>query len=81
MGEHVVYTLSVQQIRRRNFVTAFLICRPLFFGISVLAIKPGECVMISGFPKTKEVLKKSGVTVHIFDGDSLCIGCEGGQLA
>ena len=37
--------------------------------------------MISGFPKTKKVLEKSVVTVHIFDGVSVCIGCEGGLLA
>ena len=46
--------------------------------INVLAIEPGVCVMISGFPKTKEALEKNGVKVHTFDGDSLCIGCEGG---
>ncbi len=28
--------------------------------------------MISGFPKTKKVLEKSGVTVHMFDED-LCV--------
>ena len=46
--------------------------------INVLAIKPSVCVMISGFPKTKIALEKIGVTVHTFDGESLCIGCEGG---
>jgi len=46
--------------------------------VNVLAIKPGVCVMISGFPKTKQALEKKGVTVHTFDGDALCIGCEGG---
>ncbi len=46
--------------------------------INVLAIKPAVCVMVSGFPKTKKALEKSGVTVHTFVGDSLCIGCEGG---
>ena len=46
--------------------------------INVLAIEPGVCVMISGFPRTKEALEKNGVTVHTFDGHSLCIGCEGG---
>ena len=46
--------------------------------INVLAIEPGVCVMISGFPKTKEALEKNGVKVYTFDGDSLCIGCEGG---
>ena len=28
--------------------------------INVLAIEPGVCVMISGFPKTKEALEKIG---------------------
>ncbi len=46
--------------------------------INVLAVKPGICVMISGCPKTKVALEKKGVTVYTFDGDALCIGCEGG---
>ena len=46
--------------------------------INVLTIRPGVCIMISGFPQTRKALEKSGVTVHTFDGDSLCIGCEGG---
>ena len=46
--------------------------------INVLAVRPGICVMISGFPKTKKALEEHGITVHTFDGDSLCIGCEGG---
>ena len=46
--------------------------------INVLAIRPGECVMISGFPKTKKALEKSNINVHTFEGNSLCIGCEGG---
>ena len=46
--------------------------------VNVLTIKPGACVMISGFPKTKKALENNGVNVHTFDGNSLCIGCEGG---
>ncbi len=46
--------------------------------INVLAIKPGECVMISGFPETKKALQRNGIYVHTFEGNSLCIGCEGG---
>ena len=46
--------------------------------INVLTIRPGVCVMISGFPQTRKVLETSGVVVYTFDGDSLCIGCEGG---
>ena len=46
--------------------------------INVLTIEPGICIMISGFSETRKALEKSGVTVHTFDGSSLCIGCEGG---
>ena len=46
--------------------------------INVLAIEPGICVMISGCPRTKKALEKKGVAVYTFDGDALCIGCEGG---
>ena len=46
--------------------------------INVLSVRPGVCIMISGFPQTKKALEASGVTVHTFDGNSLCIGCEGG---
>ena len=46
--------------------------------INVLTVRPGICIMISGFPETRKALEKSGITVHTFDGNSLCIGCEGG---
>ena len=46
--------------------------------INVLAIKPSVCVMISGFPKTRKALETVDINVHTFDGNSLCIGCEGG---
>ena len=45
---------------------------------NVLAISPGNCVMLNGLPKTTEKLQKSGIKVQVFDGDALCIGCEGG---
>jgi N-dimethylarginine dimethylaminohydrolase len=46
--------------------------------INVLATSPGECIMLSGLPKTSEALSKAGIKVRLFDGDALCIGCEGG---
>ena len=46
--------------------------------INVLAISPGECIMLSGLPRTSEALTNSGVNVKFLDGEALCIGCEGG---
>ncbi|MGY9009646.1 MAG: dimethylarginine dimethylaminohydrolase family protein [Rhodobacterales bacterium] len=45
---------------------------------NVLAVSPGNCVMLSGLPQTTEKLRKSGIKVQLFDGDALCVGCEGG---
>ncbi len=45
---------------------------------NVLATAPGECIMLDGIPKTRACLEKVGVNVRVFDGDALCIGCEGG---
>ena len=45
---------------------------------NILAISPGQCIMIDGFQKTRNALEAAGITVQVFDGKSLCIGCEGG---
>ena len=45
---------------------------------NVLAVSPGNCVMLSGLPQTTEKLRKFGIEVQLFDGDALCVGCEGG---
>ena len=45
---------------------------------NVLAISPGRCIMIDGFSDTRHVLETAGIAVQVFDGDALCIGCEGG---
>jgi dimethylargininase len=45
---------------------------------NVLAISPGQCVMIDGYPETRSNLESSGIGVQVFDGNALCIGCEGG---
>ena len=45
---------------------------------NVLATSPGECLMIKGLPKTYCVLKSYGIKVEVFEGDALCLGCEGG---
>ncbi len=46
--------------------------------INVLAIAPGDCIMLDGQPKTLDILTKAGINVRLFKGDALCIGCEGG---
>lgn len=45
---------------------------------NILAVAPGDCVMIDGYPKTRSALENAGVRVRVFDGTALCIGCEGG---
>ena len=45
---------------------------------NVLAVAPGHCIMIAGLPQTRAVLERAGIEVQLFQGDSLCIGCEGG---
>ena len=46
--------------------------------INVLAMSPGNCIMLSNLPETQSALLKSGIRVKVFKGDELCIGCEGG---
>ena len=45
---------------------------------NVLAIAPSDCVMLAGQPKTHAVLREADIELRLFDGDALCIGCEGG---
>ena len=45
---------------------------------NVLATEPGKCIMLDGIPKTRAALEAAGVEVTVFQGDALCIGCEGG---
>jgi dimethylargininase len=45
---------------------------------NILAIAPGECIMIDGFAQTRKLLQAAGINVQVFAGDALCIGCEGG---
>jgi dimethylargininase len=45
---------------------------------NILTVAPGECIMIDGFPDTRNALEAAGINLKVFDGDALCIGCEGG---
>jgi len=46
--------------------------------VNVLPINPTECIMIDGFPDTKAAIEATGIKVHTFSGDALCMACEGG---
>lgn len=46
--------------------------------LNVLALSPGEVIMVDGFPKTRALMEKAGCKVTAFAADALCIPCEGG---
>ena len=45
---------------------------------NVLALAPGECLMLNNLPETEKVLRNEKLKVTTFQAPSLCIGCEGG---
>ncbi len=45
---------------------------------NILALAPGRCIMIDGYPDTRKALEAAGVEVTVFNGKALCVGCEGG---
>ena len=45
---------------------------------NILATAPGECIMLDSLPQTHSALVRNGINVQVFQGDALCIGCEGG---
>jgi dimethylargininase len=46
--------------------------------LNVLALGPRDVVMVDGFPKTRALMEAVGCRVQVFEGDALCIACEGG---
>ncbi|RLA28648.1 MAG: amidinotransferase [Gammaproteobacteria bacterium] len=46
--------------------------------LNVLAVKPRHGIMVAGLPATRSVMEDAGCVIDTFDGDSLCIKCEGG---
>ena len=46
--------------------------------LNVLALSPGEVIMVDGFPKTRALMEQAGCKVTSFNADALCIPCEGG---
>lgn len=46
--------------------------------LNVLMLSPKDVVMVDGFPKTRALMEQAGCRVQVFEGDALCIACEGG---
>ena len=47
-------------------------------GTNVLALRPRECVMLNGNPKTQAALEKAGAAVHVYDGREISLKGGGG---
>jgi N-dimethylarginine dimethylaminohydrolase len=50
----------------------------LGLNLNVLATAPRQVIAVDGFPGTAALMRDAGCTVTVFDGDELCIPCEGG---
>ena len=46
--------------------------------LNVLATAPRRCIALDGFPETFRLMRDAGCEVTRFDGEALCIPCEGG---
>ena len=46
--------------------------------LNVLATAPRRCIALDGFPETARLMRDAGCDVAHFEGDALCIPCEGG---
>jgi dimethylargininase len=46
--------------------------------LNVLPTAPRELIMIDGFERTRQAMEAAGCRVSTFEGDALCIACEGG---
>lgn len=50
----------------------------LGLNLNVLATAPRQLIALDGFPQTTALMRDAGCTVTVFQGDELCIPCEGG---
>ncbi|MEM7293453.1 MAG: arginine deiminase family protein [Pseudomonadota bacterium] len=46
--------------------------------LNVLATAPRQCLAVAGFENTRHAMEAAGCSVDVFNGDDLCIKCEGG---
>ena len=47
-------------------------------GCNVLAVAPGECIMVAGNPRTENALRKAGCTVYTYGGQEISFKGGGG---
>lgn len=68
-----------QELRRRDFT---LLEVPesefLTMGTNVLALAPGQCLMLEGNPQTKLLLEQAGCEVQTYRGQEISLKAEGG---
>jgi len=68
-----------QELRRRGF--RLIECPEAEFttmGTNVLALAPGECLMLEGNPITRERLQAAGCEVQTYQGNEISLKAEGG---
>jgi N-dimethylarginine dimethylaminohydrolase len=68
-----------QELRRRGL--QLIECPEAEFatmGTNVLALAPGECLMLEGNPVTRERLQAAGCEVHTYRGNEISLKAEGG---
>ena len=46
--------------------------------LNVLATAQMKVIAVDGFPKTHKLMRDAGCDLKVFDGDEICIPCEGG---
>lgn len=46
--------------------------------LNVLPTAPCEVIAVDGFARTRAAMEAAGCRVQVFEGDALCIACEGG---
>jgi dimethylargininase len=68
-----------QELRRRN-IRLLEVPEPEFatMGTNVLALAPGECLMLAGNPITQALLEAAGCEVLTYKGDEISLKAEGG---
>lgn len=68
-----------QELRRRGFTLLEVPEREfLTMGTNVLALAPGQCLMLEGNPATKRLLEEAGCEVLTYRGDEISLKAEGG---
>ena len=68
-----------QELRRRNIrLIEVPAAEFATMGTNVLALAPGECLMLAGNPITQALLEAAGCEVLTYKGDEISLKAEGG---